>query len=364
MNVIYTESAYLAHHGILGQKWGVRRYQNEDGTLTEEGRRRQQKLTASNKEASLVKGTKLYRVSGSNKGDESDDKIYVNATPEGGDFYAYRLGAGKIFEDGKAFIHEYTAKQEIKMPSKRTMEQIELGLLKDKDINREIVNSIMNKGLSREEAEKQAAPYSAGREFVNKLSVTGVTAALFAAYGSAIGFAGTANPLGAGIGAAAGGVAGAGLGLAATWENEDKKRALTTIRASYGDKNNKLLNEALKKQLADKGYNAVKDYNDRRAFGKNGNQAVIVFDSKNNIKNTSVKELNSEEFGKAYARNYMREHPNTKSSFDDLVKDGEKRYKTYYEEGVLERDRKRRKKEALEQAKQSKTKRNKVFEAA
>lgn len=32
--------AYLAHHGIKGQKWGVRRYQNEDGTLTPEGRAR------------------------------------------------------------------------------------------------------------------------------------------------------------------------------------------------------------------------------------------------------------------------------------------------------------------------------------
>ena len=30
----------LYHHGIKGQKWGVRRYQNKDGTLTSSGKKR------------------------------------------------------------------------------------------------------------------------------------------------------------------------------------------------------------------------------------------------------------------------------------------------------------------------------------
>lgn len=60
MNYIYGntlvlgDSSYLEHHGIKGQRWGLRRFQNSDGSLTDAGRKRYGIVSGAKKAASMV----------------------------------------------------------------------------------------------------------------------------------------------------------------------------------------------------------------------------------------------------------------------------------------------------------------------
>lgn len=55
----YNNDEYLAHHGILGMKWGIRRYQNKDGTLTPEGRKRYGDIDSDNESVDAKKARVL-----------------------------------------------------------------------------------------------------------------------------------------------------------------------------------------------------------------------------------------------------------------------------------------------------------------
>lgn len=78
---------YLAHYGVIGQKWGVRRYQNKDGTLTALGKNHYSKdeIKSDNKIAmekgrnATIAGRKMYYANKLNK--RNREKL-VNATDE------------------------------------------------------------------------------------------------------------------------------------------------------------------------------------------------------------------------------------------------------------------------------------------
>ena len=103
----------LNHHGIKGQKWGVRRFQNEDGTLTPAGRKH---ITNAAKKADLKDAKKLVRKDNFKKGVKRTGVILgvIGAlTVAGIATEANRRGVsfkqqGKDVVDGAKFMGQFT----------------------------------------------------------------------------------------------------------------------------------------------------------------------------------------------------------------------------------------------------------------
>lgn len=91
---------YLAHHGILGMKWGVRRYQNKDGTLTGAGRKRYGDSSVESRNSIKKKSKTLYSKNNPIKSELKRQQQHL--------FAKHAVNVGQRVVDGYLVRHNYT----------------------------------------------------------------------------------------------------------------------------------------------------------------------------------------------------------------------------------------------------------------
>ena len=78
-------SDVICHHGILGMKWGIRRYQNKDGSLTPEGRARlkiDEFVSGRTEDLSIKKGTDVNRWVSTGRREDLEEALKNPNIPE------------------------------------------------------------------------------------------------------------------------------------------------------------------------------------------------------------------------------------------------------------------------------------------